>query len=94
MKKIMMFVLMLFLLQSFVFASEVRSIRCETTQDCIDNYGKDYVCVVGQNDDRICILAEGKMVVPEFTGPVLLLALVGCIVAAYYLIKKRKSISS
>ena len=86
---------MLLLLQTYVvMATEVRSVRCDTTQDCVSKYGEDYVCVVGQNSEKICIMAEGKMVVPEFTGPAILFVLAGGIVAAYYLIKKRKNISS
>jgi hypothetical protein len=88
MKKLSLTLILLMTLAS-VSAIEYGGTSCKTTQDCIDRYGQDFVCIEGQKDQKICIEAEGKMMVPEFTGPAILVLLaIGA--GAFYLLKKKK----
>lgn len=89
MKKITLILTILMAL-TLASATEYRGIRCEQTSDCVQRYGHDWVCVIGQGDTKICIEAEGKMMVPEFTGPAILGAIaIGGI--AIYMLKKKNS---
>jgi hypothetical protein len=89
MKKISL-VLTLLLAITLASATEYAGIRCEQTSDCVQRYGPDWACVIGQGDAKICIEAEGRMMVPEFTGPAILgVIAIGSI--AIYLLKKKNS---
>ncbi len=82
-------ILTLLLAITIVTAVEYRGIRCGDTEDCVERYGEDWVCVTGQNNHNICIEAEGKMVVPEFTGPALFV-MIAVGIGALYMLKKKK----